>query len=54
MTASHSGEDQTLARAEGAPLLISLELAAFLSFFLSFLNKVLCEQLKHPANTRRV
>ena len=32
MTASHSGEDQTLARAEGASLLISLELDAFLSF----------------------
>ena len=37
MTTSHSGEDQTWARAEGAPLLIALELAAFL--FLSFFFK---------------
>ena len=36
MIASYSGEDQTLARAEGAPLLISLELAAFL--FYSFMH----------------
>lgn len=37
MTASHSGEDQTLARAEGAPLLISLELAAFLFYNFMYL-----------------